>query len=185
MRSFISVAVLYCVFIASSQAQADTSPEPSVSDQQTLHTRTEVPLSPKSDWNALSKTFSSWRGDLQISTTDHPGKKQKCRLRAITENIIVCGSSERDEKSYSKDQISSVFAAHHADHSWIPLSATFFACTGGVAYGAYVVGSVLAASIPLGIFAFILLYLTCMSVAFAGDESSDTVLYQAANNAHP
>jgi hypothetical protein len=185
MRFSITVVVLYSVLIASSQAQADASPEPSVPAEQTLHTRTAAPISPKSDWNALSKTFASSHGDLQISTTDHPGKKQKCRLRAITESAIICGASEQNEKSYSKDQISAVFSAHHTDHSWIPLSAMFFAGSGGVAYGAYVVGSVLAASIPLGIFAFILLYLTCMSVAFAGDESGDTVLYQAANNTHP
>ncbi len=185
MRSFISAVVLYCVFIASSQAQADTSAELSVPVEQTLHTRTDTAISPKSDWTALSKTLTSWRGDLQISTTDHPGKKQKCRLRAITESDIICGSSKRNEKSYSKDQIIAVFSAHHTDHSWIPLSAMFFAGSGGVAYGAYVVGSVLAASVPLGIFAFIRLYLTCMSVAFAGDESGDTVFYQAANNAHP
>lgn len=185
MRSFVTVIVLYSVLVASSHAQADTSPELSVPVEQTLHSRTEATISPKSDWTGLSKTLMSWRGDLQISTTDHPGKKQKCHLRAITESAIICGSSERTVKSYSKDQISAVFSAHHTDHSWIPLSAMFFAGSGGVAYGAYVVGSVLAASVPLGIFAFILLYLTCMSVAFAGDESGDTVFYQAANNAHP
>jgi len=154
MRTLIVLLVLPAFFVVIVKAQTQTS-EPTPTDNTTPDAHRRLPVgSPLEHWEGFQRKFAHRHAHLRIITTADSTTIADCDLKSVSEESIQCRNTSHGHSTYNKNEIAAVSWQHHdsGDVGWTALP---LAISGGLAYSAYVVAPILAASIPLAFFAFV------------------------------
>jgi hypothetical protein len=165
LRSLLALSLLYCTTATTLAQSAPTPPPPTV-----------PALKSVTDWPSPNR-FPAYGHDLQVITVARPGVRQRCSLREIDEDSLVCLDRNLNHIVYHQDEIATVIdPRYHGDRQATIIGFGIFAA---LLAGSFFVP--LGWSITLRFFAGYTLFALPWLVDEGIDHAHDTLLYQRPN----
>lgn len=169
-RSTRSVLALFTVAIlstATSLAQASAPPD--------------VPLlNPSNTWEGALPAAASHRRILVV-TTDHPDRRQGCRLKTFTPEELVCSRVMGAPRIYRREQVKALILPGDAGER-LPLLLGVNGALGAAIWGTVVLAAACPACAAATAFAALYFFVGAGFVLFA-DDQPDRLLYRASSEA--